>query len=102
MFLYELDKSAKRLEPTANQRQELAQVLGTWTSLEPCEFGCGGKIVRSGECSNHCPPSRMTTASESFADYSGFSEAFPIRDPRIFSHNVRQLQLVTKRAFKIA
>lgn len=62
-------------------KAELPGVLANWAKLEPCQFQCGGKIVRSGECSNHCPPSRgsVTTASEAFADCSGFSEAFPIK-----------------------
>lgn len=77
MHLYQLKS---RATPNVNgaARVEVSNVLAQWNQLEPCQFSCGGKIVRSGECSNHCPPSRGSMTSEAFADYSGFSEAFPI------------------------
>lgn len=80
MHMYQLPRPKSVIPASDTQINEITAVREKWAQLEPCQFGCGGKIVRSGECSNHCPPSRgmQREASESFADLSGFSEAYPI------------------------
>lgn len=83
MHLYQLEKSQAAVKHGSADRSEVSKYTQIWNQLEPCQFSCGGKIVRSGECSNHCPPSRemQTGASEAFSDLSGFSEAYPIYKP---------------------
>lgn len=55
-----------------------------WASLEPCPYGCGGKLFGN-VCSSDCVPSRLTyNCSDAFQENAGMSEQFPAQDqPRL-------------------